>query len=154
MRNFPPPSTTLFPLVYLFTSRMGHQRDLRTAHEKFEQNMAEGRRRGFFQLLAVPPPEGIFGGWDHTKKPNRYIYTNTTPIEIRSRGKIPPNVKDDTEDSVTFTVTSYHSLLDADQTETCRSAVIQGLPAQKQPRRTFLLGNREITWMSMHWSRR
>jgi hypothetical protein len=117
---------------------MGRQRDLRTAHEKFEQNMAEGRRRGFFQLLTVPPPEGIFGGWDHTKKPNRYIYTNIKPVEIRSRGKIPPNVKDDTEDSVTITVTSYHSLLDADQTETCRTAVIQGLPAQKQPGTTDL----------------
>jgi hypothetical protein len=116
---------------------MDRQRDLRTAHEKWAQNMAEGHRRGWFQILTRPPPEGIFGGWDHTKKPNRYISTDITPNGPRSRGKIPPNVRDDTEDTVSTTVTAYEHLDNVDQTQT-RRTVIQGLPAQKEPTTTDL----------------
>lgn len=110
---------------------MRRQRDLRTSHERWEQGMAEGYSRGWYQHTLVDPPEGIFGGWDHTKKPNRRIHTNMSPIEIRSRGRIPPNVRDDTDDTLSITVTSYPSLHSVDQTQTRRTVTIQGLPAQK-----------------------
>ena len=110
---------------------MHRQRDLRTSHERWEQGIAEGYHRGWYQQLLMEPPEGIFGGWDHTKKPNRHIRTNMSPTEIRSRGRIPPNIRDDTEDTISIKVTSYPSLQNVDQTETCRNVTIQGLPAQK-----------------------
>ena len=110
---------------------MRRNRDLRTSHERWEQGVAEGYRRGWYQQLFMEPPEGIFGGWDHTKKPNRHIHTNISPIEIRSRGRIPPNVRDDTGDTLSITVTSYPPLHHVDQTQTCRTVSIQGLPAQK-----------------------
>ena len=112
---------------------MRRQRDLRTSHERWEQGIAEGYRRGWYQQLLIEPPEGIFGGWDHTKKPNRHTHTNISPIEIRSRGRIPPNVRDDTDDTLSIRVTSYPPLHNVDQTQTCRAVSIQGLPAQKSP---------------------
>src|SRR5436190_10706502 len=58
------------------------QRDLRTAHEKWEQGIREAHINGWYQILGNNPPAGIFGGWDHTKKPNRCAPTSTTSIEI------------------------------------------------------------------------
>lgn len=109
---------------------MAAKKDIRTAHEKWEQTMADARARGYLFKQALP--EGLLGGWDYTKKPNRRNHSDTSPVELRSRGRVPPNFRDDSEDKLSFTVTTYMPLpnKDADQTKT-RLNDIQGLPEPK-----------------------
>ena len=109
-------------------------RDLRTAHEKWEQGMAEARKRGYWYQLETPLPEFLLGGWDHTKNHTRK-YRREFEVQISSRGRIPPNIRDDTRDGVEITVTTYppipHTGSPVDQIMT-RGDVIKGVPKGRQ----------------------
>src|SRR5271170_764779 len=120
---------------------MGNTKDTRTAHQKWEQGISEARLRGYWQVCNWPSgwPPGLFQGWDHTKQNTRDSDKPGVIPEIRSRGKIPPNCKDDTDNEFEFTVTTCLGIrMDVDQTETRRLIVRHELPPKEIKERTKL----------------
>ena len=113
------------------------KRDTRTALEKWDQGISEAHFRGYWHLLQHPTPEGLFCGWDHTKPTSRnYAKHDLTPVQLRSRGTIEADCRDDTPDEVFITVTTYPPVtrqrgVGVDQTKT-RFNRIQCLPPRKQ----------------------
>jgi len=79
-------------------------RDTRTAHGKWEQGIAEARQRGYWALHKNPLPQGLLGGWDHTKQNNTASRFRDTQNAFSTRGAIPANIRDDTDDELTIVV--------------------------------------------------
>ena len=111
-------------------------RDTRTALEKWHQGISEARFRGYWHILQYPIPEGLFGGWDHTKpKGHNYTKHDLAPVQLRSRGTIEPDCRDDTADEVRLTVRTFTPLKrerDSGDQTTTRFGRVQCLPARKQ----------------------
>src|SRR5271170_4150728 len=113
------------------------KRDTRTALEKWDQGISEAHFRGYWHLLQYPIPEGLFCGWDHTKPTSRnYARHDIAPVQLRSRGTIEADCRDDTPDEVVIMVTTYPPVRpnchgDVDQTKT-RFSRVRCLPPRKQ----------------------
>jgi hypothetical protein len=108
-------------------------RDTRTAHEKWEQGIAEARERGYWALHKNPLPQGLLGGWDHTKQNNTASRFRDTQIAFSTRGTIPANIRDDTDDELTIVVRRLlpidrDGLVDQTQTH-IRKLSVQCIPA-------------------------
>ena len=108
-------------------------RDTRTAHEKWEQGIAEARQRGYWALHKNPLPQGLLGGWDHTKQNNTASRFRDAQNAFSTRGTIPANIRDDTDDELTIVVRRLlpidrDGLVDQTQTR-IRKLSVQCIPA-------------------------
>jgi len=123
------PSSPPHPLLMVI------RRDTRTALEKWDQGISDAHFRGFWYCLQHPYPDGLFSGWDHTKPTSRnYGKHDIAPVQLRSRGTIEANCRDDTPDEMVITVTTYPPIRregNVDQTKT-RFTRVRCLPPRKR----------------------
>ena len=113
---------------------MSKRRDYRTAYEKWEEGMAQARRKGlgYWQVPPALLPPGLCDGWDHTKHSSQHIKTYESQGPLASRGNVPVGVRDDTEDELRIVVTTYGPFFACPQNTKTRVRVIKTPPKAKQ----------------------
>ena len=115
------------------------RRDTRTAHEKWEQGVVEARQRGCWALHHKSLPPGLMGGWDHTKQNNTAPRFRDEQNSFSTRGTVPANIRDDTDDELTIVVTRLLPIDRdglADQTQThIQKLCVQCIPASNREQR-------------------
>jgi hypothetical protein len=132
------------------------QKDTRTADEKWNDGILEASVRGYWFKLQNPPP-GPAEKWSFTKRrPNSLVETLAPQT---TRGTIPENYRDDTEDVLEMTVQTlmpingndnvYHTTT-LDALPTNRTTRVKGLPVRTNSGRRHHLDahsfHRGMTW--------
>ena len=134
-QNEPSFPATIFLSSSFYLIMVTKNRDPRTAYQKWQQGIAEARQRGYWALHKYPLPPGLLVGWDHTKQ-NNTSRLNDAQNTFPTRGTVPPNIQDDTEDGLTIVVSRLPAIDQdglVDQTQArVRRVYVQGIPASNR----------------------
>lgn len=117
-------------------SRHRHERDGRTAQQKWDQMMSEAYFRGYLHDPRYRLHRDLVGEWDHTKRHGIRHYKSaeeSSAFGLRSKGTIPVGIRDDTPEIFVFRVTTFPPILADQQGEpTLRIIEMPGLEAGVQ----------------------